>query len=156
MCAIIDSNVRDELVKKNPSAIGLHFRKWLSDRKGKLVVGGKLLEELQESTAVKQWIASRIQAGIVDHIEDREVDIKADEIKGQCRSNDPHIVALARVSGARLLYTADRDLMGDFRNKNLLGGRVRGRIYNANVDRNTLSKTHKSLLNRVDLCVSNR
>lgn len=156
MCAIIDSNVRDELVKKAPSAAGSHFRKWLSDRKGKLVVGGKLLEELQESRAVKQWISSRIQAGIVDRVEDRKVDILADEIKDQCRSDDPHIIALARVSGARLLYTADRDLMDDFQDKKLLGGQARGRIYNANVEKDTLSKTHRSLLNRVDLCVSKR
>lgn len=146
MCAIIDNNVRDELVKENPSAIGSHFRKWLSDRKGKLVVGGKLLEELRENVAVKLWISSRIQAGVVDHIEDRKVDEMTDFIRDQCRSDDPHIIALARVSGARLLYTADRDLMDDFRNRKLLGGRIQGKIYNANIEKDTLSGAHKSLL----------
>ena len=46
--------------------------------------------------------------------------------------------------------------MDDFRNKELLGGRVRGRIYNANVGKDTLTDPHKALLNRTDLCESKR
>lgn len=156
MCAIIDNNVRDELVKEHPSAIGSYFRKWLSDRRGKLVVGGKLLEELRENRAVKLWLSSRIQAGVVDHIEDNKVNEVTDLIRDQCRSDDPHIIALARVSGARLLYTADRDLMDDFRNRELLGGRIQGKIYKASVEKDTLSSSHKSLLSRRDLCVPRR
>lgn len=156
MCAIIDNDVSDELVKKNPSAIGKHFRNWLATRKGKLVVGGKLLQELQHSAELKRWISARIRAGIVRHVNDKAVDDLAQEIADTCRSNDAHVVALARISGARLLYTGDRRLMDDFRNKELLGGRVRGRIYNANVGKDTLTDPHKTLLNRTDLCESKR
>ena len=44
------------------------------------------------------------------------------------RSDDPHVLALARTAGVRLLYTGDRDLMADFKNKELID-RPRGRVY---------------------------
>lgn len=47
---------------------------------------------------------------------------------GQLRSNDPHILALARASGARLLYTADKDLIADFKNPRIVS-RPRGKVY---------------------------
>ncbi len=49
----------------------------------------------------------------------------------ELRSNDPHMLALARISGARLLFTADNKLMDDFREKRILGGRKRGKIYSS-------------------------
>ena len=44
------------------------------------------------------------------------------------KSNDPHILALARASGARLVYTGDGKLIADFKNKRLIDG-PRGKIY---------------------------
>jgi rRNA-processing protein FCF1 len=44
------------------------------------------------------------------------------------KSNDDHIIALARASGARVLLSNDRDLWDDFRNNKLLS-RPPGRIY---------------------------
>ncbi len=154
MCAIIDSNVRDELVKKRPSAIGKYFRDRISGPKRslKLVVGGKLLRELGGSEQVKRWIIEGIRSGYVMACNDQEVDKVAEDIVDQCHSNDPHIIALAQVSGARLLFTRDHKLMADFCNRELLGGHVPGRVYTDASGRRTLGRHHKELLARTDLC----
>lgn len=38
------------------------------------------------------------------------------------KSNDTHVIALARLSGGAVLITRDKALMKDFKNKNLLAG----------------------------------
>ncbi len=62
-----------------------------------------------------------------------------EEIKNEARklrknkdllSNDRHVLALARISGARILYTGDQDLMKDFTNKRVID-RPRGKIYSS-------------------------
>ena len=47
---------------------------------------------------------------------------------GACQSNDLHVLALAQVSGARLLYSNDLSLHQDFGNRDLIS-RPRGKIY---------------------------
>jgi len=58
---------------------------------------------------------------------------KENEIKGKLKSDDGHIIAVALVTGVKVLIsyadyesgqTGDRDLFDDFRDKNLVGGRV--------------------------------
>ena len=45
-----------------------------------------------------------------------------------CVSNDPHVIALARISGARLLCSRDQKLHSDFGNKHLVDN-PRGSVY---------------------------
>ena len=42
------------------------------------------------------------------------------DIEGKCRSNDPHVIALASVSGCRLIFSKDQDLHEDAKDKSLL------------------------------------
>ena len=44
------------------------------------------------------------------------------------RSDDAHVLALARKTGVRLLYTGDRDLIEDFKDKQFID-RPRGKVY---------------------------
>ena len=83
---------------------------------------------------------------------DDALDAAEKEIRreGICRSNDEHVLALARVSGARLLFTNDRALQQDFRDREIIGG-TRGRVYTT-VDRNDVRPAHRELLRRTDLC----
>ena len=46
MCAIVDNNVVNEVFGGDPPEAGKQFRRWLGSRNGRLVVGGRLLEEL--------------------------------------------------------------------------------------------------------------
>ena len=60
----------------------------------------------------------------VDHFESHQ----------ERQSDDPHILALAVVSGARLLYSNDRLLQHDFKNPALINqprGKVYSTLYNA-------------------------
>ena len=68
-------------------------------------------------------------------VNQREIDL-ADE--GRCQSNDPHIIALAQVSGARLLYSNDKALQQDFKNQDLINN-PKGKIYTTNEGRGQFS-----------------
>ena len=74
-----------------------------------------------------------------------EISAKTEELQreGNFRSDDPHILALAQVSGSRLLYSADMDLQQDFKNKDFINS-PRGKVYS--------SLSHKRLLVGNDLC----
>ncbi len=67
-----------------------------------------------------------------------------------CKSDDHHVLALAITSGARLLYTNDRLLMDDFRNRNVVTG-TPGKIYTTK-DRKDFRPTHRRLLGMRNLC----
>ena len=115
VCAIIDANVSHEVFGRNRPGAGVRFFKWLMSPRGRLVAGGKLLEELAKTPYLD--FALQLQStGKLRNVDKRAVDGCADHLRatGACRSNDPHVIALAQVSGARLLYSNDQALHQDF------------------------------------------
>lgn len=56
------------------------------------------------------------------------IDAETIAIKSACTSNDAHVVALARISGARVVATKDIQLHVDIKNKTLLDN-PRGSVY---------------------------
>ncbi len=155
MCAIVDNNVRDQVFgEDSDSPAGKFFLEWLSAGRGKLVVGGELLRELRGYGDFNRWLRTALTRNIALAIDDDEVDIETQAIRDQrvCRSDDEHVVALARVSGARLLFTNDRALQDDFRNARIVPG-TRGRIYTT-VEFTDVRRTHRNLLRRTDLCAA--
>lgn len=118
-----------------------------------LVVGGHLRRELGEYRRFEVWLKTAIQFGRARQVNDTQVDQETSSVSSQeIRSDDPHVLALARISGARLLFTNDRDLQSDFRDRNIISG-TRGRIYTT-IEHNDIRSTHRNLLNRTDLCDS--
>lgn len=152
MCVILDNDVCHEIVGPNSTAVGEYLRKWLTSGKSKLVIGGQLRRELSKNGPVLQWLAQALNSGIAETFSDGPIDDLARRIRGACESNDSHVIALARISGARLLFTRDRALMKDFKNTQLLGGRVKGRIYTSDEVRPGLRDSHRQLLRQRDLC----
>lgn len=154
MCAIVDNNVRHEVFGTSDvqTEAGEYFLNWLENRNGKLVVGGKLLEELSDYTGFGTWLRRALVRGRVIRVSDADVDRETANLQSRniCKSNDAHVLVLAIVSGARLLFTNDQDLQEDFRNRGIIGG-IRGRVYTTLVHQD-FSSTHRSLLNRTDLC----
>ena len=131
MCAILDNSVRDIVFGANPPKAARAFRRWIEkDRRIRLVVGGHLKKELSGKQSVKEWLSEGESQGFVQLVDDKEVNTEAARLKNGalCESNDQHVIALARVSGARLLYTDDRTLERDFHNGRLIS-RPGGTIY---------------------------
>jgi len=132
MCVIVDTSVAGLVFTLVPHNDFLPVFHWLHDPRanGCLVFGGELARELSRVAGARGYLRQLNQAGRARQIPDVEVD--ADEQcvaqTGLCRSDDPHVVALARVSGARTLCTHDGDLQRDFTNCHLISD-PRGKVY---------------------------
>ena len=150
MCAIIDANVADEVFGSNRPEAGVEFFKWISTR-GRLVVGGKLLEELNRTSA-REWARQALNAGLIRNVGEGDVNARTKKIQNESiyNSDDPHVLALAQISGARLLYSNDPGLQDDFKNKSLINY-PRGKVYSTRKHRR-FENSHKHLLKRKDLC----
>lgn len=127
MCIIIDANVFGTFLREPPAEETVPIHNWLN-RKGRIVysTGGKFAGEIGRKA--RERLLIYVRAG-------RAVEVKAERLHdeetvlaGRIVSDDPHVLALARVSGARLLYTNDTDLMTDFKNKRLIDD-PRGSVY---------------------------
>ena len=151
MCAIIDANVAHEVFGSSPQPAGRGFLNWINKGSGRLVAGGKLLRELNETRA-SEWLRQAQIAGLVRSVNEEDVRARTTELLRQqrCRSNDPHVIALAQVSGARLLYSNDRALHRDFKDTSLIDNPA-GRIYSTNKSKNFTS-ARRQVLQRKDLC----
>ena len=150
MCAIIDANVADQVFGQNRPEAGVKFFNWINT-KGRIIVGGNLLKELNRTSASK-WVQEALLAGKTKVVNESDVNTRTEELRngGECRSDDPHVLALAQVSGARLLYSNDKDLQKDFQNRKLIGS-PRGNVYTTNKSKN-FSTSHKRLLGKKGLC----
>lgn len=128
MCAIVDANRWHEVFSPKRTAAGAAFHKWLSSKRGFAVLGGKLKREIASGMERMRQVQGLVHNGMVVQAPDAEVDDETERIErsGGFASDDPHILALAKVSGARLLYTNDRDLQDDFKNAGFV---VDGKIY---------------------------
>ena len=164
MCAILDNNVVGQVFGSEAPPAGKGFLNWLDSGNGLLVVGGQLRRELNGSSKFKEWLQQAILAGLVRLYNDGKVDDRAEELRNadSCRSDDAHVVALAQVSGARLLFTNDGDLKRDFADKELINNPP-GKIYTTlhderqgkryvKVRREDFQKNHKRLLGNRNLC----
>ena len=142
MCIIVDTNTFHKF--KNPDDEDMEpVWTWLEKRDGKIAYSD--IEKLEEEwdNGGMQNLRNRLrQRGKLKIVSPQDVQEKADELKGEIASNDEHIIALAIVSGVKVLVSyreGDRNLFEDFKNRNL----VRGRVYTR--------KTHARMLTK-DTC----
>ena len=156
MCAILDANVVGQVFGTDRPAAGQAFFRWIDAGPGHLVVGGRLRRELDRSLAFQAWRLQAALAGRVTLLNDEAVDGRARALEQQnvCRSDDPHVVAVAQVGGARLLYTNDGALQADFGDKALID-RPRGKVYSTRT-RDDLTPAHRRLLANRNLCSHRR
>jgi hypothetical protein len=128
MCLIIDANYAHRVHPK-PDADGLPIQTAIVEGRARLVYGGKLAEEYIKMREFTHWVAGLLRAGRARKVSDNDVDQVTAQLtqNGGCCSDDPHIIALARVSGVRLLCSRDDDLVTDFTSADLLN--PKGRVY---------------------------
>ncbi len=154
MCAIVDANVANEVFGPRQSPAGRKFYDWINKKAERLVVGGKLLEELEQGSPEFRELASTLQeAGRIKIANADKVKDRTAEIERKCVSNDAHIIALAQLSGARLLYTNEssrnrNSLFHDFKNKDLI---EEGLIYTT-IQNRKFTRAQREMLKRTDIC----
>ena len=130
MCAILDNDIAYQVFGDGRPPAGEEFFNWIDSGRGRLIAGGKLLEELDRTKNFSVWWKQAVLAGLAELVDSDAVRQETTQLAEQkaCRSNDPHVVALAIVGGARLVYTNDRKLQRDFGDRQLINGPP-GRVY---------------------------
>src|SRR5438105_3476531 len=110
LCIIIDANIAHQF--KTPAHKDVEpVVQWLTSpkQKGHAVVGGELRRELDKVDTIRRFFRVLKEAGRLIYKDDAEVDaetitVQVDlETLGFKKADDPHIIALARISGSRLL-----------------------------------------------------
>ena len=154
MCAILDANVAGQVFGRDRPAAGRAFFQWLNSGRGRLAIGGRLRRELDRSHAFQAWRREAVLAGRVNLLSDEAVDGTASRLqrKQACRSDDEHVVAVAQLSGARLLFSNDGDLQADFTDGALIN-EPRGKVYSTRVHED-MTVVHRRLLANRNLCRS--
>lgn len=119
MCIIVDADSAHHL--SNLTEHGKPVMRWLLKGRGGLVVGGEIKRELTKG-GLRETMVILDQAGRLKKLDDKKVDDLAKEIKksGKCQSNDHHVIAVALISGCRLLYSSDQALHEDAKNCEIL------------------------------------
>ena len=155
MCAILDRNKFGEFIHKTEE--GGHFRKWLDAEGGCIVYPVD-----DQSGEVPTEFAGYVRALVQEYSDSRKLGRALLDYRARgkmrrfpasgiaphlpalkrVRSDDRHILALALASGARLLYTADKQLAKDFQNPDIIGNPA-GKVY--------MSAAHRDRL-RPDIC----
>ena len=152
MCVILDTSARDNVFGQRRTAAGKQFFEWLETRQARLVVGGKLAKELAKSRAFEKWAEVAVSDGRITNFGKSEVEkethILSENWAG--KSNDQHVIALARVSKARILYANDQPLCDDFKDTALIT-QPRGKIYPTGESPNA-RKQRRQLLQRAKPC----
>lgn len=140
MCIIVDANRLGEFLAEAPSSEAAPIHQWL-DRGGRLVysTGGKFAKEL--GTKAEAALTRLVQAGkaLLVPVDQFAADEEALRTSGRLRSDDPHVLALARESGARVLYTGDKKLMADFKDAAVITN-PRGKVYSTAANARLLTR----------------
>ena len=129
MCLILDVNCLHKVFPVADKDF-LPIKDAITSGNAKLVYGGKkLLGEYSKAAIAWRMIVALDRAGRTRKVNDSEVDAKENELTaaGQLQSDDPHVIALAIVSNARLLCSRDTNLHADFTNPDVL--QPRGSVY---------------------------
>ena len=145
MCIIVDASVAAGTFLNPPHPNAEPVIRWIEQQDGKLVFGGRLTQELYVIEKARRYLREASRRGDAIQIPNALVDEEEAEIEksGICRSDDAHVIALARVSGARVLYSNDRTLGQDFNDHRLISN-PRGKHYKR--------PEHEGLLRHTNAC----
>ena len=124
MCAILDANMFGEF--KNQSNEDMQpVWNWLEQKNGKIAyTNTRKFEEEWERGGLTDLIQQLQRTGKLKEIPARDVRQKENELKGNIESDDEHIIALAMVANVKVLVSNDTTLHRDFKNRDLVGGKV--------------------------------
>lgn len=142
MCIILDANCLGLFVSADGSMapVSTYFI-----RNGSIAIGGsKLKAEYRNNKKFVSFLAELMKKGQVHKINDSAVDDLEGIIatRPDAKSDDPHILAIAVLSNARVLISHDQPLHQDFTSTNFFT--PKGRIYQ--------NPRHRRLLSNLPKC----
>jgi len=139
MCIILDVNCFGDLMNHNNEDME-PVREWIKRRNSNNKIAFSSTDKFKRewSGERKRRLRTWYGKGKIKMVSSQKVESEANRLKGNIKSNDEHIIALAKVSGVNVLVSLDKDLHKDF--KKLIKD---GKVYQ--------KANHKRLL-RNDLC----
>jgi predicted nucleic acid-binding protein len=139
VCVIVDANIAvDTLCGRDPEFQPV--LKALLSKRTTLVVGGAVLrKEYDKIPSISGVLISLDQVGRLRREKDSRVHDETLAVKEMkvCRSNDEHIIALARVGEVHPLCTKDDNLAQDFLDSALI---EKGNVYNRASHKHLITK----------------
>ena len=132
MCIIVDANRLGALA--NPDdADAKPVRAWLN-RGGRIVYSTDGAFAREVGRRARDMLLTYDRAGKATRVPAARfaADERSLRADANLRSDDPHVLALAKEARVRLLYTGDKNLMADFK-KFIDGGNIYSRAANANL-----------------------
>ena len=81
MCGIVDANVANEVFGTERPPAGEHFFDWLTSPRGQLVVGGKLLQELDRSRGFRRWMRTATRYGRARTVSDDDIEARGADLR---------------------------------------------------------------------------
>ena len=123
MCMIVDANVLGMFLLQPKNKDIEPIYDWLQRGWGSIVysTGGQFQTDIDARN--RQRLAGLVRAGRARLIARDRVRPYETEFEN-IRFDDPHVLALARAAGVRLLYTRDNRLRRDFRDNKIIGGAI--------------------------------
>jgi PIN domain len=142
VCLIIDTSKAAAFFNEPWASPHAPISRWISIRNGQVVYGGLLRTELEQIGEARRVLKNWVNTGRANRLSDEAVTERAAQLQadGVCISNDHHILAVALLSGARVLFTGDNDLATDFQNAALIAA-PRGHVYRTEADAHHLRHT---------------
>ena len=124
MCVILDANMFGEFKDQSNEDMQPVWN-WLENKNGKIAyTNTRKFDEEWERGGLTDLIKLLKQAEKLKEIPAPDVQQKENELTGKIESDDPHIIALAIVADVKVLVSSDQALHQDFKNRNLVGGKV--------------------------------
>ena len=124
MCAIVDASGANDVFGEDRPETGIAFFDWISDH-GRILTGGKLTTEIRKSCPrFIEWAEEAERTRKLINVNPSRIHAEIGEVikrkRRGPRLNDAHVLAIARLGGARLLYANDKSLLENFVDSHLV------------------------------------
>lgn len=123
MCIIIDANRVGDILQGEKLYVHV-LLKWIRSG-GKIATGGHLETELFKSSRMRDLLLQLSRSGQIRRYSVDVLSATQAQVTPMCRSDDPHVVALAIHSRAEVVVTEDAALIADLRDRSLVISRRR-------------------------------
>lgn len=146
MCVVIDANKAGDFCNQSRPYLRTLLR-WVNAG-GRVASGGHLERELFKVHSMKGLLLEWSRSGRLVRVPSARVSAREATLRPVCRSDDPHVLAVAIEAKASIVVTEDKDLITDLRDRSLVG--QRRRIYKENSASPNRVDRHAALLARSD------